>query len=94
MGQALAAIAAFTLLFATAITDAEARDRRVPRQFQKLHPCPANGHRTGPCPGWQIDHRIPLKCGGADRIGNLQWLTVEAHKAKTRHEARWCRKKN
>lgn len=94
MGQALAALAAVALLFATGIDDVAARDRNVPRHFQKLHPCPATGKRTGPCPGWQIDHRIPLKCGGADKLANLQWLTVKDHKAKTRREARWCRKKN
>lgn len=37
-------------------------------------------------------HRIPLKCGGADKIGNLQWLIIHDHKARTRREARWCRR--
>lgn len=86
------ALAAITLALMLAAGAADARDRSVPRQFQKIHPCPATGKRTAPCPGWQIDHRIPLKCGGADKIGNLQWLTIHDHKAKTRREARWCRR--
>lgn len=73
---------------------AEARDRSVPREFQRLHPCPSTGQPRGPCPGWQIDHIRPLKCNGPDHVRNLQWLTVEAHRAKTKREARWCLKKN
>lgn len=60
--------------------------------FQRHNPCPSTGKPRGSCPGYQIDHRIPLKCGGPDKIENLQWLTVEAHKAKTRAEARFCLK--
>ena len=31
-----------------------ARDRTVPRRFQRLHPCPATGKITGACPGSKI----------------------------------------
>jgi len=31
-------------------------------------------------------------CGGDDAPHNMQWLTVEQHKAKTKREARLCRK--
>lgn len=54
---------------------------------------PATGKPRGRCPGWEVDHAIPLKCGGADHRSNMQWLTVEAHKDKTRREARLCRVK-
>jgi hypothetical protein len=50
------------------------RSSIVLRAFQIIHPCPATGSRTGPCPGWAIDHVIPLACGGCDSIENLQWL--------------------
>lgn len=83
------AIAAIALVLASA---ALARDASERRAFQREQPCPSTGKRSGACPGWQVDHRIPLKCGGADLPSNMQWLTVEAHKAKTRSEARWCRK--
>lgn len=85
--------AAVALALLAAVVDAEARDRAVPREYKRLHPCPATGLRSGPCPGWQIDHVRPLKCGGADHVRNLQWLTVDAHRAKTKREARWCLRK-
>ena len=51
------------------------RSSAVLREFKKLHPCP-NPDETR-CPGWQIDHVIPLVCGGCDTIMNLQWMPVE-----------------
>jgi hypothetical protein len=35
-------------------------------QFQASHPCPANGKTSGPCPGYVIDHKVALACGGGD----------------------------
>lgn len=84
-----AALLIIAMLFASV---ADARDRNLPYKFRKLNPCPANGTLKGACPGWQIDHVVALRCGGADSIENLQWLRVAAHKKKTREEARRCRK--
>jgi hypothetical protein len=50
--------------------------------FRKLYPCPATGLVRGACPNFQIDHRQPLCCGGADIPDNLRWLTIEQHKAR------------
>jgi hypothetical protein len=50
------------------------RDHAVLREFQRIHPCPATGRVTGACPGWAIDHVIPLAVGGCDSVVNLQWL--------------------
>ena len=58
----------------------------------KMNPCPATGKARGACPGWQVDHIKPLKCGGADLPHNMQWLTVEQHKIKTAREAKDCRR--
>ena len=44
--------------------------------FKKIHPCPVTGLSTGACPGWQMDHIIPLACGGCDSVNNMQWLPV------------------
>jgi len=67
------------------------RSSSVRAEFVKANPCPATGKTRGKCPGWQVDHRIALCAGGDDAAYNLQWLTVEAHKAKTRNDVRECR---
>lgn len=41
--------------------------------FKKIHPCPSTGKQTGACPGWQMNHVIPLACGGIDSVSNLSW---------------------
>lgn len=74
---------------------AEAKTQRsyaAKQEFKRLQPCPANGNKRGPCPGYQIDHANPLKCSGADHHSNMQWLTVDQHKEKTAREANWCRR--
>jgi len=69
----------------------------VVRAFKQAHPCPVTAKSTGACPGWQVDHVIPLVCGGCDMVTNLQWLPVEIKTApglvaKDRWEQRvYCR---
>jgi hypothetical protein len=69
-----------------------ARSKKALRSFVNANACPATGLHRLPCPGWQIDHIDPLKCLGLDDVENLQWLTVEDHKSKTKREAKLCRK--
>lgn len=58
--------------------------------FRKVHPCPATGQTSGACPGWAIDHIIPLVCGGCDAVSNLQWLpTAIKSAAGTDPKDRW-----
>ena len=65
-----------------------AADGRVVRsssakaQFKAEHPCPATEPHSGACPGYVIDHVVPLACGGADAPDNMQWQTVGAARAK------------
>jgi hypothetical protein len=87
--RAICAVVVLNLL--TTCAHAAPRSSTAVRQFKAQQPCPATGAASGPCPGWQVDHREALVCGGVDAVENLQWLTVEEHKAKTRVEVKLCR---
>jgi 5-methylcytosine-specific restriction endonuclease McrA len=68
------------------------RSSAVKAEFRKANPCPATGKIRGACPGWEVDHRIALMCGGPDTVQNLQWLRVEEHRRKTAGERKRCRR--
>ena len=68
------------------------RDRTELQRFKRANPCPATGQSKGACPGWQVDHVKPLMRGGKDHPSNMAWVTVEEHKAKTKHELATCKK--
>ena len=63
-----------------------ARSAAVRYAFVRAHACPSTGKHRLPCPGYRIDHIVPLKRCGADTTDNLQWLTIEEWKAKTQWE--------
>lgn len=67
------------------------RSKAAKDAFKREHPCPANGRRSGPCPGYVIDHVKPLACGGADDPSNMQWQTVAEGKAKDKWERAGCK---
>lgn len=69
------------------------RDPAQRAEFMRAHPCPATGRSVGECPGHQVDHVLALCAGGADTAANMQWLSVELHKIKTRSDAAACRRK-
>lgn len=64
----------------------KARSTTARARFQRANPCPATGKRTGACPGYVVDHKVPIKRGGPDSPANMQWQTREAAKAKDRIE--------
>lgn len=45
--------------------------------FRKVHPCPSTMLFGGACPGWAMNHSLPLACGGCDAVGNLAWLPTD-----------------
>jgi hypothetical protein len=66
------------------------RSQTAKNDFKVQHPCPANGNRKGPCPGYVIDHIKPLACGGSDDPDNMQWQTLAEGKAKDKWERKNC----
>lgn len=63
-----------------------ARSPQALQQFKKSNPCPGTGKTYGPCPGYVVDHVMPLKRGGEDAPSNMQWQTKEEAKRKDRWE--------
>jgi 5-methylcytosine-specific restriction endonuclease McrA len=86
----LALVAACLSTF-TLPADGSDRSRALRAEFLRQHPCPSTGLPRGACPGWQVDHIEALVCGGRDELRNLQWLTIEEHRQKTRVEVKLCR---
>lgn len=76
-------------------TPAEAKTPRSAAEvsaFKRHNPCPATGRQRGACPGFEVDHITPLCAGGPDTRTNMQWLSVEDHRFKTRVDVRECRR--
>jgi hypothetical protein len=59
--------------------------------FRRGNPCPATLKTVGPCPGWVVDHRVPLCAGGADAPPNMQWQRRPESLVKDAEERRTCR---
>jgi hypothetical protein len=79
------------LLITSTLTQAsEPRSHKAKAAFQRLYHCPKTDKPRGACPGYIIDHVIPLCAGGADDPLNMQWQTLSEAKAKDREEARQC----
>src|SRR5438132_1268478 len=62
------------------------RNEVAKRDFEHHHPCPSTGKKSGACPGYVVDHIVPLKRGGADARASMQWQTKDAAKEKDRWE--------
>lgn len=68
------------------------RSPKAVAEFKKLYPCP-DTKLPGACPRWEVDHIIPLACGGCDSIENMQWLKSSIKScAGTECKDRWERK--
>lgn len=63
-----------------------ARSSKAKGEFMRRHPCPSTGKKYGACPGYVVDHIVPLKDGGSDSPSNMQWQTKAAAKSKDKHE--------
>ena len=85
------------LIVLLAFAASDSADARQPRsagarhRFAKATACPSTGSHRLPCPGYDIDHVVPLCSGGEDAPANMQWQTVEDAREKDREERRACR---
>lgn len=53
---------------------ADARDAKQVYAFRKANACPATAKAgMGACPGWVVNHIIPLCYGGQDAPANMEW---------------------
>lgn len=69
------------------------RSSKAVRDFKKDHPCPVTGLVDGACPGWAVDHTIPLACGGCDSTINMAWMPLQIKSGPgTLPKDRWERK--
>lgn len=70
---------------------ADARSQKAKHDFAKVHPCPATERHIARCPGYVIDHIIPLCAGGADAPKNMQWQVKRDSYKKDKEERATCR---
>lgn len=70
------------------------RSRSALHEFAKVTPCPAPDAKTKRqithCPGYVIDHIVPLACHGLDEPVNMQWQSIADGKAKDKWERKDC----
>ena len=86
---AVLALAAGLALIAPAVG---ARSKTARAEFQRHYPCPATGKPRAACPGFVVDHVVPLCAGGADALNNMQWQTAADATVKDRAERAQCRR--
>jgi hypothetical protein len=88
-----AAALALACILAWSYADGEPikRSTSAKRAFQKATPCPATDEPRGACPGYVIDHVVPLCAGGPDTPANMQWQTITEAREKDKDEVAKCR---
>lgn len=75
-----------------AFAEDDIRNPAVVAQFRKLNACPATGKIQRTCPGFVVDHMIPLCAGGPDTVDNMMWQAKLASYKKDIMERAICRK--
>lgn len=70
----------------------DSRSKAVVKLFKATTVCPSTGQKTKRCPGYIVDHIIPLCADGPDTLDNLQYQTLEQSKIKDKWERKLCSK--
>ena len=85
---------ACALLLASSAFAAERHDHRDRDRvrFMLTTPCPSTGEVEKPCPGYEIDHPLPLCAGGSHSRENMRWLRKEEAREKARRDMEMCRR--
>lgn len=73
------------------VSRVQKRDPQKVYAFRKENACPATQQTTGACPGWVVDHYIPLCAGGADDPANMVWQEKKESLIKDNWERALCR---
>jgi 5-methylcytosine-specific restriction endonuclease McrA len=72
-------------------SDRTPRSASAKAAFKRSQRCPSTGKAQGACPGYVIDHIVPLACGGQDAPFNMQWQTVKQGREKDKWERKGCK---
>jgi hypothetical protein len=82
------------LVLALTVATVQARDPKVVYAFKKTHVCPSTGVTSASkaCPGYVVDHMIPLCLGGPDSVENMAWQEQKASFQKDALERSLCEK--
>lgn len=86
---------ALALVVASPLRAASTDSIRKPstvREFRKLNACPATGRVQTTCPGYVVDHILPLCAGGPDEVTNMMWQATAASYKKDAMERAICRR--
>lgn len=72
-------------------SQATSRSYKERSAFVRANPCPSKiVHSKNTCPGYVVDHIIPLCAGGADKTYNMQWQTKAVSYKKDIFERSQC----
>lgn len=70
------------------------RDQKAVRAFKSANVCPSTGlmDAYAPCPGYVVDHAIPLCANGRDHPSNMVYQEVTASYRKDVDERALCKR--
>lgn len=81
----------FLLIFPICTLGVTKRSYIARSNFIKTNPCPNNLNiYKNKCPGYIVDHIVPLCAGGLDSPINMQWQTIKEAKDKDKLEWKKC----